>query len=136
MATINDVLYQNEQLDLGNSGVTEVVASSGNVANASATASLSAVTGATNYITGFEVTAAGATAALDTTVTVTGLIGGVTLSYTFVFPLGATAQATPLVVQFARPIPANAPNLAITVTCPAGGAGNTNTCVNIHGFRK
>lgn len=117
-----------------NSGVDELTASSGNVANASAAATLAAAAGETTYITGFEITASGATAAAVVTVTVTGTIGG-TLSYTFVAPAGATAQATPLVVEFPRPIPASAANTAIVVTLPALGAGNTNATVVAHGFR-
>src|SRR5262245_31020600 len=66
-------------------GVNQKGASSGNVANASATASLAAVAGRTNYLEGFQVTATGATAALAVNVTVTGLVTG-TLTYSFAFP--------------------------------------------------
>lgn len=110
-----------------------VTASSGNVANAQAQASLPAVANKTNWLTGFEVTASGSTAALIVLVAVAGTVGG-TLTYVFVFPAGATVAAQPLIVEFAQPIPASAANTAIVVTCPAGGAGNTNACVNVHGF--
>src|SRR5215475_14176429 len=115
------------------SNVNQKGASSGNVANATATASLAAVSGRTNYLEGFTVTAGGATAALDVNVTVTGLVTG-TFNYSFVFPLGAGVGAVPLVVNFDPPIKASAANTAITVTLPAGGAGNTNAAVNINGF--
>lgn len=114
-------------------GATAKTGASGNVANASAAATLAAVSGKTNYITGFQVTAAGATAALAVNVTVTGLVGG-TATHTFVFPIGATVSATPLIVTFDPPIPATGTNTAITVTLPASGAGGTNAAVDVQGF--
>lgn len=114
-------------------GAALVAKSSGNIANASAVAAMPAVAAKTNYITGFEVTASGATTGLAVTVTVAGILGG-TLSYTFTFPAGVLVAAQPLTIEFPEPIPASAVNTAITVTCPAGGAGNTNTTVNVHGF--
>lgn len=113
---------------------TPITADSGNVANAQAQASLAGISGKTTYITGFEVTAAGATAAAVKTVTVANLVTG-SKTYTFVFPAGATVQATPLIVEFSKPIPASATNTAITVTLPASGAGNTNTTVSAQGFQ-
>ena len=115
-------------------GAIQVQASSGNVANATAAATMPADAARTNWITGFEVTGAGATAGAAVTVTVTGISGG-TLSYTFSFPTGAAVGAQPLMIEFPEPIPASAINTAITVSCPAGGAGNTNTTVNVHGFK-
>ena len=116
-------------------GRAQLHASSGNKANAAAVATLAHPDSShTVYITGFEVTASGSTAALVVTVTVTGVAGG-TLSYTFVFPAGVGVQAQPLVVNFdAMPIQASGPGVDIVVTCPAGGAGNTNAVVNAHGF--
>jgi hypothetical protein len=115
-------------------GSTQVQVSSGNVANAAAVATLPATASVTNYVTGFEVTAAGATAGLPVIVTLAGIAGG-TLSFIFVFPAGVLVGAQPLVVNFAAPLPASAVNTAITLTCPAGGAGNTHACATIHGFR-
>lgn len=108
--------------------------SSGNVANAAATVTLAAAASVTTYITGFQCTAAGATAPLVVTATVTGLIGGVQ-SHTFVFPTGATVVAEPLIVTFPTPVPASAANTAIVVSLPAGGAGNTNATCSAQGFR-
>ncbi len=116
------------------SGATAVVASSGNVANATAAASLPAVAGKTNYVTGFEITGGGATVAALVTATLSGLVGGVTLSYVFGAPLGVAVPAAPLVVEFGQPIPASAANTAITLSMPALGAGNTNAAVNINGY--
>lgn len=116
------------------SNVTPINAASGNVANASAAATLAAVADKTNHITGFEVTATGSTAAAVVLVTVTGLVGG-TLTYIFAAPTGATVAATPLLVTFPTPIPASAVNTAITLTVPALGLGNTNSAAVIHGYR-
>lgn len=115
------------------SGATAKTGSSGNVANGSAAASLGAVAAKTNYITGFQVTASGATTALPVSVTVTGLISG-TATYTFVFPAGVLVGATPLIVPFNRPVAASGTNTAITVTLPASGAGGTNAAVDVQGF--
>jgi|EndMetStandDraft_5_1072996.scaffolds.fasta_scaffold188977_2 hypothetical protein len=106
--------------------------SSGNVANAQAVATIPAVAGKRNYITGFEVSGSGATAGLPVTVTVTGLDN--TLSYTYSAAAGVLVANQPLVVSFPQPLPASAVNTAIVVTCPALGSGNTNNTVTAHGF--
>lgn len=112
---------------------TQLDVSSGNVAAAAAVATLPAVAGKTTWITGFEATAAGSTAAADVVLTVTGLTNA--LSYVFVFPAGALTGAQPLIVEFPQPIPASAVNTAIVVTLPSGGVGNTNAAVSAHGFQ-
>lgn len=115
-------------------GATPVNSSSGNVANAAAVATLPAVAGKTTYITGFEVTGAGATAAAVVGVTVAGVISG-TMTYTHAAVAGATALNPQLLVRFGIPIPASAVNTAIVVTVPALGAGNTNSTVVAHGYQ-
>jgi hypothetical protein len=115
-------------------GAVQTGGASGNVANATAAASLAATASYLNYVTGFTITAAGATAAAVVNATLTGCVGG-TQTFTFTFPAGATVAATPLVVNFATPIPATAANLAITISLPAAGAGNTNAATTIRGFR-
>ena len=114
-------------------GLTELIAGSGNVANASAVATLTPAAGKTAYITGFEVTGSGATTPLPVTVTVVGLLGG-TRHYTYTFIAGVLIANTPLIVEFTRPLPASAVDIAIVVTCPASGAGGTNNTVVAHGF--
>jgi hypothetical protein len=114
-------------------GINFVSASSGNVANATATATMPAVTSKTNNITGFEITAGGATAGAVVNCTLTGLLGG-TLSYAFTAPLGAAVAALPVVINFNPGFPASAPNTAVVLSCPALGAGNTNAAVNIRGY--
>lgn len=111
-----------------------VQASSGNVANASAVATLAATLNKTNFLSGFQVTAAGATAAGVVVGTVTGLLGG-TQSFIFTVPAGATVAAQPLVVNFDPPLQASGNNTAIVVTLPALGAGNTNAAVSAYGFQ-
>lgn len=114
-------------------GATPLIAGSGNVANASAAAALTPTASTTAYITGFEVTGAGSTTGLPVTVTVVGLLGG-TRSYTYSFVAGVLVANVPLIVTFYPPLPASAINTAIVVTCPAGGAGNTNNTAVAHGY--
>lgn len=111
-----------------------LVASSGNVANVAAVATLPAAAGKTTYITGFQLTAGGATVGSVVNATVTGLNGG-TLTYTFGFPVGAVVAGQPVNVTFPNPIPASAVNTAIVVTLPAGGGGNTNAAANAQGYQ-
>jgi hypothetical protein len=113
---------------------TMISATSGNVANASAVATLAAVATKTTYISGFSVTGAGATAGLPVIVTVAGLLGG-TQSFIYAAAAGVLVANTPLHIQFAEPIPASAINTTIVVTCPALGAGNTHNCVTAQGFQ-
>src|SRR5947209_2607178 len=67
---------------------TPLTASTGNLAAAAGTATLPAVATQTNWITGFEVTGAGATAASVVQVTVTGCSGG-TMTFDVAVPAGA-----------------------------------------------
>lgn len=116
------------------SASTPLAAGSGNVANASAAATLTPSAITTAYISGFEVTGAGATAGLPVIVTVAGLLGG-TRSYIYTAAVGALVPNSPLLVSFNPPLPASAINTAIVVTCPALGAGNTNNAVVAHGYQ-
>ena len=122
---INPAVYPNAS--------TALIAGSGNVANASAAATLTGGASTTVYISGFSVTGSGATAGLPVQVTVAGLLGGSRI-YTYSFAIGALVGNNPLVVAFDPPLPASAINTAISVTCPASGAGGTNNTVVSHGF--
>ena len=115
-------------------GGTAISGASGNVANASAVATLAAAAGKLNYISGFDVTGAGATAASVIAVTVTGLAGG-TQTFNLAIPAGAAVGVNPLSIQFCPPFPASAVNTAIVVTAAAFGAGNTNAAVNARGIQ-
>ncbi len=112
----------------------DVNSSSGNVANAIATATLAAAAGKTTYITGFEVTGSGATAGAPALVTVAGVAGG-TMTYVLPVVTGVTLANAPLIVAFPNPIPASALNTAIAVAVPALGVGNTNSAAVAHGFQ-
>lgn len=114
-------------------GAVPLTNSSGNKANASAAATLTGTATTTVYITGFQITASGATTGLPVIVTVVGVLGG-TMSYIFTFPAGVLVTATPLIIPFPDPIPASAVNTAIVVTCPASGAGGTNAAVSAQGY--
>jgi hypothetical protein len=116
------------------SDATWMNASSGNVANAAAAASLSATSGKTCYVTGIEITFGGASVAANIIATLAGLAGG-TISYIVVVPGTVTNPTVPFTVQFCPPLPASAANTAITVNLPALGSGNTHACVNIHGYK-
>jgi hypothetical protein len=112
-----------------------VTAASGNVAAVAAVATLPAAPGLTTFISGFEITASGATAASCVSATVAGVVSGA-LAYVFCAPAGITAQAPALVVNFNPPIPAASVNTAISVTLPSLGAGNANAAVVMHGFQQ
>lgn len=111
-----------------------VHSSSGNVANANAVATLAAVAGVTNYLTGILIAPGGSTAAAVVSATITGLLGG-TMTLTVGSPAGAGLAGTPIFIPFATPLPASAAGVAIVLTVPAFGAGNTNSTATLTGFQ-
>lgn len=115
------------------SDATPVTAGSGNVANASAVATIPAVAGKTAYISGFDIQGAGATAALIVNPTLAGTISG-TRTYVYGAVAGAALINQPLCIRFNPPIPASTVNQAITVTCPALGAGNLFNSAHAYGY--
>jgi len=115
---------------------TPEIQSSGNVANATASAALPATAGVTNFIYGFDVYGTGATAASVVNCTVAGTASTGTPTFAQAVPAGATTAITPTLVRFPEPLPASAVNTAITVSCPAFGSGNTNASVNVYGFQS
>ena len=120
-----DISIPNGALILGSS--------SGNVANATATATLSTPVNGTNYVSAFGLTAAGATAAGVVVATLTGVVGG-PFSYIICVPAGAQSHVQGIFREFPIPI-AGLPGQSIVFSCPALGAGNTNCAVNLQGFR-
>jgi len=114
--------------------VTGIAASSGNVAAATATATLPAIQGRFTYLCGFSATATGATAGAAVSLTVTGVNGG-TLTYTYASATGAAVMSAPLVVPFNPCVPSSAANTAIVVSMPSLGTGNTNASVNAWGYQ-
>jgi len=117
-----------------------VANSSGNVAAASAVATLPAAAGKLTSIEGFDITGSGATAASIVIVTVTGLLAG-TLSFDVVVPagvttgIGGTGNPGVIPIRFPTPLPASALNTPIVVTVPSFGSGNTNACVTAYGIQ-
>ena len=114
-------------------GLDGVTASSGNVAAGVATATLPAVAGWTTYLCGFSITASGATAGLPVSPTVVGINSG-TMTFTYTAPAGVLVPAPPLIVPFTPCQPASAANVAIVVSMPSLGTGNTNASVNAWGY--
>jgi hypothetical protein len=115
-------------------GTTVLQSSSGNVAAATATATLAGAASVTTYLSGFLITGAGATAGSVVNGTITGTIGG-TMTFTVPVATGATVGNTPIDVYFSPPLPASATNTAIVVSVPSLGAGNTNSTVSAWGYR-
>jgi len=113
---------------------TPITASSGNVANASAVATLAAAAGKTTYINGFILTASGATAGLP--VVRDGGHHGDALVHLHL-PCWGAGRGIPAQRPLlpAQPLPASAVNTAIVVTLPAGGSGNTNAAADAYGFQ-
>ncbi len=112
--------------------VANVAASSGVVAAAVATGTLPAVSGQTNAVSGFQITGLGATGATVVVATLTGVLGG-TQSYEVTVPAGVTTAISPVIVNFNPPLPATGTNVAISISVPSFGAGNTNAEANIQG---
>ena len=124
-----------------NQGVTTVpgipiTASSGNVAAATATATLAA-SGAKRitYICGFAATSGGATAAAVVNLTITNLVTG-TATYTYGAVTGVGVPSPSLVVPFSPCLPANSANTTIVVSMPSLGSGNTNATVSAWGYQR
>lgn len=115
-------------------GAIPITGASGNVAAATATATLAAHATKSTYITGFEITGGGATAASVIGPTVTGVVTG-TLTYTLGVVAGATLGNAPLIVTFCPAIPSSAVNTAIAVVVPSLGAGSTRSTVVAHGYQ-
>lgn len=114
-------------------GAVPVSCATGNVAATTATCTMPATTGKTTYVTGFDITASGATLGLAVTCTLTNTNSG-TLSYTFVVTAGALLADNPLIRAFAPPLKATASNTAPVVSCPSLGTGNTNMTINAYGY--
>jgi hypothetical protein len=110
-----------------------ITLSSGNVAAAVASVTFPAKPGQLNLLCGFQFTSAGSTAATVVTGTITGLNGG-TATYVYVSVAGATLGNPPLQDDFTPCIPATGPNVAIVVSFPSLGAGNTNAALTVQGY--
>jgi hypothetical protein len=107
--------------------------SSNSAANAQFTLTFAAVANRTNFVTGFEVTYGGATAATSVVVTLSGVVGG-TQSWLVAVPAVPASGVNSFVVEFTYPLQAAGPNTAMVLTVPAAGAGNTNATASMHGY--
>lgn len=104
-------------------------------ANASAVATLAAVAGKLNSLSGFYLSGTGATAAGSVLATVTGLEGG-TITVPVAVPAGAAAGIAPIRMEFEPPLPGVDDTTDIVVTLPALGAGNLHAAVGAWGFQS
>lgn len=114
-------------------GATPVAASSGVVANAIATATMPAVAGRTNFVTGVDFEAGSATAAATVAATIAGLLGG-TANYAIDVGTSAIPTSGAGTINFVPALPASGVNIAIVASMPALGAGSTVAAVNVRGY--
>jgi hypothetical protein len=100
-------------------------------------ATMPAVPGWRNVLCGFQVTGTGATAASAIDIVTTGCAAGENPRLRLAVPAGAVANAPNTAWSPSWPfgIPAAGPNVAIVVTVPSFGAGNTGAAINLYGYR-
>lgn len=115
-------------------GATPLTATSGNVANAEAIATLAGAASKTTYVTGLSITGGGATAGSVVLATLVGVISG-TQTFPYAVATGVSVGNQAFGLTFDPPIPASAINTAIVLTLPALGAGNTNAAVSLTGYQ-
>jgi hypothetical protein len=122
---------------LSGAGLTPA-AGSATAAAGAMTATLASAAGRTAWITGFDITGAGATGASVVLATITGLAAqaGSTLNYDLPVVAGATLGLANngLAVRFDKPLPASAQNTNILLSVPSFGTGNTLAACNIYGY--
>lgn len=114
-------------------GATPVAAASSLGANSAVAATMPAVAGKTNYLTHVAYSGLGATAQSQTSIVLTGLLGG-TLNRWINVPAGITLVIDDDIIQFNPPIPASAANQAIVATLNAFGAGNVASQCAVYGY--
>lgn len=114
---------------------TAVAVASGNVANATGTATIPAISGKIAHLTSLRIEGLGATAGSTKTATVTGVAGD-DLAYPVVVVAGATDPNDTVNKRFPFGLPAEDDETDIVVSCPALGAGNTHNLVSAFGFYR
>jgi len=121
--------------DVGHPADTFAIAgASGNVANATATATLTVTAGQRAFMCSFSITGGGATAGALVNATITGLTGG-TQTFVVGVATGVTVGNAPIVFDINPCVPAASVGTNIVLTVPALGAGNTNSAATITGYR-
>lgn len=121
--------YQNGYPD----GAVPVSASSGNVAATNAVATLTPPAGKTMYLLGVKFSSSGSTAAAIVNATIAGVVGG-TMTFPRATIAGAVLQNADFDADFQPGLPATGPGVAIVVTLPSLGIGNTNAGVIAYGY--
>ncbi|WP_165190440.1 hypothetical protein [Caulobacter soli] len=114
-------------------GATPLHATSGNKANAIATATLPGSANETVWLNKVHITALGATAGSAASLTITGLAAGSPFAIPFSVPAGVSARADQA-YPFDQPLKA-ALGADIVITLSALGAGNICAGVSAWGFR-
>lgn len=110
-----------------------VAASSGNLSNAEAIATLPGAPNLLTYITSFQCTSTGSDIVLGVTITVAGVVGG---TQSYAFNTGDNKIAgDQMIIPYSYPLPASAENTPIVVSMPANGVGNTHASCSAQGFQ-
>jgi FAD/FMN-containing dehydrogenase len=99
------------------------------------TLTIPATAAAYSYVTALTITGLGATAGSGVTATLSGLAAG-NMSFVVAVPAGVLVGATPLVVPFPEPLQSTSQNVAIVLTVPSFGAGNTLAAATLHGYNE
>jgi len=108
------------------------VAACNDAANATATATLTAVANLTWYIYGYQITSNGATVASGgVNATITNLLGAATMNISVA--AGVLGTEDEKIVMFPVPIPASGVNTAVVISIPAIGTGNTHASCALFG---
>lgn len=114
-------------------GIGTAVSASGSqaaAANAAAVATLPAVAGKTNYLTGLVLAVGSAAAAVNLVCTVTGVVGG---PWSMVL-VGGTVTGDQIFMPFVQPVPASGAGVAITATIPASGVSGPPIAAVVTGY--
>lgn len=110
-----------------------ITASSGDVAAATATATLAAPASGSWEVTQLEITGANATASTNVVCTITGLMGGtMTIDVPVAIIELTTAPVTPTIVMPFNGGLSALPGTAVVFSCPSFGSGNLHAAINIH----
>jgi hypothetical protein len=133
--TIGNVLPTTVAGVPANSTILTPIIANATVANASISTGIPPNATKFSYLTGFQVTGMGATAATNVEFAVNNGSGTI-LHYEIAVPAGATTSIIPLVVTFNPPISSSAINTSIQCTMPAFGLGNTTASVAVQGFQQ
>lgn len=114
-------------------GATPVYVGSSGTA-AIVTATVPAVAGKTNYITGIQIEGSSATAGVRVSVTITNVLGGTYTQGIVVPPTGAVVMGVSRNWQFNFPLQASAVNTAMVISIASFGAGSDVVTLTVQSF--